>query len=196
MQNGMTLANLARIVACVAIVGTLSAGRAEAGRFVRATTMKKAQPAAAAQPAAPAAAPAAPAAAPTQPAAPAKAPAAPATPPTKAAKPAPAPAPKANCAPQKACCPAPCISYVDRSCRPCCDNRPPVKTVLKVVNPCTCCTVDVPVCLPACCEGTPSVCARCGIILCRSVVTYDWCCGYRVVVRFNACGDVTVVYRG
>jgi hypothetical protein len=27
-------------------------------------------------------------------------------------------------------------------------------------------------------------------------VTYDWCCGYRVVVRFDRCGDVTVIYRG
>jgi hypothetical protein len=71
-----------------------------------------------------------------------------------------------------------------------------VKTVLKVVNPLTCCAIDVPVCLPACCEGTPTVCSRCGLILCRSVVTYDWCCGYRVVVRFRPCGDVTVVYRG
>jgi hypothetical protein len=190
MRNGMTLANLGRVSACAAIVLAISAGRADAGRFVRTTAMKKAQPAAAAQAKAPAAAPA-------DAKAPAVAPEKPAAPPTKAAKPAPAPAPKATCAPKKACCPAPCISYIDRTCGPvCCDNRPPVKTVLKVVNPNTCCEVEVPVCLPACCEGTPTVCARCGIILCRGVVTYDWCCGYRVVVRFTPCGDVTVVYRG
>ncbi|HVU89391.1 MAG TPA: hypothetical protein VHD36_18835 [Pirellulales bacterium] len=103
-----------------------------------------------------------------------------------------------SCAPPvKNCCPEPCIRYVDRTCgRTCCDNcKPPIKTVLKVVNPVTCCPVDVPVCLPACCEGCPAVDSKCGL-LCRGVVTYDWCCGYRVVVRFDRCGDVTVVYRG
>jgi len=101
------------------------------------------------------------------------------------------------CAPAAPCCPQPCIRYVDRTChKVCCDDcKPPVKTVLKVINPVTCCPVDVPVCLPACCEGCPAVDSRCGL-LCRGVVTYDWCCGYRVVVRFDRCGDVTVVYRG
>lgn len=101
------------------------------------------------------------------------------------------------CAPAKPCCPQPCIRYIDRTChKTCCnDCQPPVKTVLKVVNPITCCPVEVPVCLPACCEGCPAVDSRCGL-LCRGVVTYDWCCGYRVVVRFDRCGDVTVVYRG
>ncbi|MBI2825826.1 MAG: hypothetical protein HYX69_14160 [Planctomycetia bacterium] len=94
------------------------------------------------------------------------------------------------------CCPQPCIRYVHRGCATvCCGCKPPVETVLKVVNPHTCCAVDVPVCLPACCDGCPTVASRCGI-LCRGVVTYDWCCGYRVVVRFDRCGDVTVVYRG
>jgi len=37
--------------------------------------------------------------------------------------------------------------------------------------------------------------SHCGL-LCRGVVTYNWCCGYRVIVRFDRCGDVTVVYRG
>jgi hypothetical protein len=175
----MNLAHLARGLACVAVVLAMSAGRADAGRFVRTTSLKQAQPAAAAPAKAAVAAPAE-----TK------------TPAPAAATPA-APAAKESCAPKKACCPAPCIKYIDRTCGPvCCDSRPPVKTVLKVVNPATCCEVEVPVCLPACCEGTPTVCAHCGIILCRSVVTYDWCCGYRVVVRFAPCGDVTVVYRG
>jgi hypothetical protein len=103
-----------------------------------------------------------------------------------------------SCAePVKACCPQPCIRYIDRTCgKTCCgDCKPPIKTVLKVVNPVTCCPVEVPVCLPACCEGCPAVDSHCGL-LCRGVVTYDWCCGYRVVVRFDRCGDVTVVYRG
>lgn len=181
MQNGLTLKNAARGIACVAMILGLIAGRADAGRFARTTVAKKAQ-APAAQPKAPATA-ATPAPAKDASAAKAPAPAPETAPPTKAAKPA-APAAKAGCAPKQNCC------------QPCCDNRPPVKTVLHVVNPLTCCTVDVPVCLPACCEGEPTVCSRCGIILCRSVVTYDWCCGYRVIVRFRACGDVVVAYRG
>ena len=98
---------------------------------------------------------------------------------------------------RQACCPKPCIRYIDRTChKPCCgDCKPPIKTVLKVVNPATCCPVEVPVCLPACCDGCPVVDGHSGL-LCRGVVTYDWCCGYRVVVRFDRCGDVTVVYRG
>jgi hypothetical protein len=101
------------------------------------------------------------------------------------------------CTPVQACCPTPCIRYIDRTChKPCCgDCKPPIKTVLKVVNPVTCCPVEVPVCLPACCDGCPVVDGQRGL-LCRGVVTYDWCCGYRVVVRFDRCGDVTVVYRG
>ena len=43
--------------------------------------------------------------------------------------------------------------------------KPPVKTVLKVMNPITCCPVDVPVCLPACCEGCPAVDSRCGMLV-------------------------------
>ena len=88
--------------------------------------------------------------------------------------------------PAKSCCPEPCIRYIDRTCgKTCCDScKPPIKTVLKVMNPITCCPVDVPVCLPACCEGCPAVDSRCGL-LCRGAVTYDWCCGYRVVVRFD-----------
>jgi len=177
--------NWKNLTAAVAFLSLLivSADRADARRFVRtATAMKSKQPAAAAAPAAKAAV--------------AKTEAA-KTEPAKVAAPAPTTACAPVCPPVAVCCPTPCIRYVDLSCGPvCCDSRPPVKTLLKVVNPQTCCAVDVPVCLPACCEGSPTVCARCGILLCRGAVTYDWCCGYRVVVRFDRCGDVTVVYRG
>ncbi len=170
MRNRMNLTNLAGALAFLAVLLLVGVERADAGRLLRNATAMKAQ-----QPAAPA--PVAPTA---------KAPSASA--PAVAAKP--------SCAPAPVCCPAPCIRYIDRSCGPvCCNSAPPIKTVLKVVNPLTCCAVDVPVCLPSCCEGSPSVCARCGLILCRSAVTYDWCCGYRVVVRFDRCGNVTVVYR-
>lgn len=102
----------------------------------------------------------------------------------------------ACCEPEAKCCPQPCIRYVYRGCaKACCDSAPPVKTVLKVRNPCTCCVVEVPVCVPACCTGCPTVNERCGI-LCRGKVAYDWCCGFNITFRFDRCGDVTVVYRG
>ena len=99
------------------------------------------------------------------------------------------------CAPGK-CCPQPCITYVNRGClKVCCGCEAPVKTTIKVVNPCTCCPVEIPVCLPACCTGCPQVTSRCGL-LCRGVVHYDWCCGFSVTVRFDRCGDAVVIYRG
>ena len=52
---------------------------------------------------------------------------------------------------EKPACPAPCITYRYRGCRDiCCGCPTPIKTVLQVKNPCTCCVVDVPVCLPGC----------------------------------------------
>lgn len=101
------------------------------------------------------------------------------------------------CAPAPApvvCCKQPCITYkhhctLRRTCCDCC--KPPLKIVLKVQDPCTCCTYDVPVCLPGCCCGEPVVCDKVGI-LGRASVTYEWCCGYRVKVVFDRCGDITV----
>lgn len=97
------------------------------------------------------------------------------------------------------CCPTPCIKYRNaifdckvRCCDPC---APPTKAVLHVKNPCTCCPVDVPVCLPSCCCGEPCVECKKGL-LGSSTVSYKWCCGVTVNVRFDKCGDVLVTYRG
>lgn len=95
------------------------------------------------------------------------------------------------------CCPTPCITYRHCGLRKvkCCGCEPPVSTTLCVKNPCTCCPVNVPVCLPSCCTGAPTVSCR-GGILCDGVVNYDWCCGVSVSVKFKKCGDVIVTYRG
>ena len=80
------------------------------------------------------------------------------------------------------CCPQPSISYrngIGSACAYGC--KPPVQTVLTVKDPCTCCPVQVPVCIPACCTDEPTVGCR-GTILGRGVVLYDWCCGFRVAV--------------
>jgi hypothetical protein len=65
------------------------------------------------------------------------------------------------------------------------------KLVLQVPDHCCCCLVEVPVCIPACCSGAPTVCAHCGHFG-RSVVEYSWCCGYHLKVVFDRCGNVTV----
>jgi hypothetical protein len=106
--------------------------------------------------------------------------------------------PAPACCPAPTCCPTPCITYRHAIfCRKvCCDScQPNIQTVLKVKDPCTCCTVDVPVCLPPCCKGEPEVCSWCGAFG-RSNVSYDYCCGVTVVVTFKRCGDVLVTYRG
>lgn len=90
-------------------------------------------------------------------------------------------------------CPPPCISYCDRSCSFKCSPR--METVLDVCDPCTGCRVAVPVCIPECTEGCPEVCGR-RALFGASVVTYRWCNGFEVAVRFTRCGDIKVTYRG
>jgi hypothetical protein len=99
------------------------------------------------------------------------------------------------CAPKPVCCPAPCITY--RHCGPklCCGCEPSKPIVLKVKDPCTGCETDVHVCLPACCEGEPTICCGKGF-LCRDIVEYEWCCGFYVRVAFKKCGDLIVTTKG
>lgn len=100
-----------------------------------------------------------------------------------------------SCAPPVACCPAPCITYRHHGPKICCGCTPPVETVLVVKDPCTCCPVQIPVCLPSCCTGEPTICCHKGF-LGRDVVSYEWCCGFSVDIRFLRSGDIVVVTRG
>jgi hypothetical protein len=96
------------------------------------------------------------------------------------------------------CCNAPCITYLTkRPCRKaCCGCEPPISTVLTVPVPRECDSYfEVPVCIPACCCGEPTVKCRKGVFNC-GVVTYRWCCGYKLTVTFKKCGDVLVTYYG
>ena len=105
---------------------------------------------------------------------------------------------KCAAVPAPKCCDAPCIDYrYRRPCRKaCCECAPPQKLTLCVKDPCCCVsTVKVPVCVPSCCKGEPCVSGRCGV-LGRGVVTYEWCCGYKLTVTFKKCGDLTVTYFG
>ena len=91
----------------------------------------------------------------------------------------------------------PCIKYLHRRgrCRSCYNCDPSQKIVMEVADPCCCkCTVEVPMCIPACCKDKPCVSSSCGPF--RGVVWYKWCCGFEARVVFSRCGDITVTYFG
>jgi hypothetical protein len=67
--------------------------------------------------------------------------------------------------------------------------------ILQVKDPCSCCLVEVPVCIPACCTTNPRVCNYKGFLR-RQVVEYSWDCGFRLTVVFDRGGDITVHYYG
>ncbi len=92
---------------------------------------------------------------------------------------------------------ATCVRYVQHHPRrkTCCDCGPSFQTVISVVDPKTCCPIDVPVCLPACCQGYPQSDGRAGIFG-RGITNFCWGCGYRVRVVVGHRGDVTVHYYG
>lgn len=75
--------------------------------------------------------------------------------------------------------------------KPCCEY---VTQIIQVCHPCTGCVVDVPVCVPCDCVGIPNCCSE-GTLFGAGRNVYTWCCGYKVVVRFARCGDMTVYYR-
>ncbi|MFM8577943.1 MAG: hypothetical protein ACKOCN_03975 [Planctomycetaceae bacterium] len=105
-----------------------------------------------------------------------------------------------TCCPEPCCEPAPCIEYhhhrgLGHKHRHGCCETATYETVLEVTSPETGCTVQVPVCLPVCCDGSPSVHGRCTLFGCGEVC-FDWCCGVTVKVRFKKCGDLTVTYCG
>lgn len=91
---------------------------------------------------------------------------------------------------------ATCVSYVQH--RPhkkiCCDCAS-YTTTIAVYDPCSCGTVDVPICVPGCCKGSPTTSSRAGL-LGRGITTYSWCCGYTVRVVVTRRGAVTVHYYG
>jgi len=98
----------------------------------------------------------------------------------------------ACCAPTEICKEPRCISYKSHRFLRCkWDSCNTQKVVLQVPDNCCCCLVEVPVCIPACCSGAPTVCSHCGCFG-RSVVEYSWCCGYHLKVVFDRCGGATV----
>ena len=92
---------------------------------------------------------------------------------------------------------APKIRYVQHfpHKRSCCGCQTTLDAVLTVEDPRTCRLIDVPVCLPGCCTGKPSVHGHAGILR-RGVTAYHWPCGYKVRVVIDHHGDVIVHYFG
>ncbi|MDA7979565.1 MAG: hypothetical protein MPJ50_12435 [Pirellulales bacterium] len=90
------------------------------------------------------------------------------------------------------CC-APRICY-GNSPRPCCCTEL-VTVMLDVCHPCTGCPIQVPVCVPCDCVATPPAACDQGTLFGAGRTVFTWCCGYKVVVRYKRCGDVTVFYR-
>src|SRR5438876_5871465 len=76
--------------------------------------------------------------------------------------------------------------------RLCCPPPPPQTVVLVVCHPCTDCKYEIPVCVPACCEGAPAVCFQRTLVGCGRTV-FQWTCGYQVVVRYTRNGGYRVV---
>jgi hypothetical protein len=102
-------------------------------------------------------------------------------------------------APVAPCCPTPCIVYRHRHvrCKVCCGccQPEPIKTVLAVKNPCTGCPVEIPVCIPGCTTGEPTVCCGTGVFH-RDTLTYTWSNGFEIKVAFKHTGDVIVTSYG
>lgn len=80
-----------------------------------------------------------------------------------------------------------------RCCQPCCVPPPPVEITLQLIDPCTCCPVEVCVCIPACCaDEAPCIKWRNGLFG-RRVADVSWkCCKHKAKVIVNKCGEVTV----
>lgn len=71
-----------------------------------------------------------------------------------------------------------------------------VSLVMATMDPVTCCVYEIPLCVPACCTGAPTISSRSGL-LGRGVVEYCWPCGFSAKVKFrHVLGDVKVEYDG
>ncbi len=71
-----------------------------------------------------------------------------------------------------------------------------VSIVMLTEDPSDGCAYEIPLCIPACCEGEPKMSCGRGIFG-RGVVEYCWPCGFRAIVKFrHVLGDVKVEYEG
>ena len=92
---------------------------------------------------------------------------------------------------------APPIKYhTSRSARRMLRGEETIELLMVTRNPADGCLYEIPLCLPACCVGEPTVDERRGLRG-RGVVEYCWECGYSATVKFrHRVGDVKVEYDG
>ncbi len=70
-----------------------------------------------------------------------------------------------------------------------------VQLVMVAQDPADGCNYEIPLCVPACCDGAPTVSGGRGIFG-RGVVEYCWSCGFQAKVKFrHVLGDVKVDYE-
>jgi hypothetical protein len=93
--------------------------------------------------------------------------------------------------------PTPPISVdTDRHARRMYRSSGEVELRMMVKNPADGCVYEIPLCIPACCTGEPTMDEWCGLFG-RGVVEYCWECGFRAKVVFrHVLGDVKVEYDG
>ena len=71
-----------------------------------------------------------------------------------------------------------------------------ISVVMLTQDPSDGCAYEIPLCIPACCEGEAKMSCGRGIFG-RGVVEYCWPCGFRAIVKFrHVLGDVKVEYEG
>jgi hypothetical protein len=71
-----------------------------------------------------------------------------------------------------------------------------IDVIMVTENPADGCFYEIPLCIPACCTGEPTISGGRGIFG-RGVVEYCWPCGFRAIVKFrHILGDVRVDYEG
>jgi hypothetical protein len=70
-----------------------------------------------------------------------------------------------------------------------------VNMIMVTENPADHCVYEIPLCIPACVTGTPTVNSYCGLFG-RGVVEYCWPNGFEAKVKFRNIGDVRVDYEG
>jgi hypothetical protein len=93
--------------------------------------------------------------------------------------------------------PAPPIKYhATRSARRMLRDEETIELLMVTHNPADGCLYEIPLCLPACCVGEPTVDERRGLGG-RGVVEYCWECGFSATVKFrHRLGDLKVEYDG
>jgi hypothetical protein len=93
--------------------------------------------------------------------------------------------------------PAPSIEYdTDGDARRMYRKTGEVHVTMIAQNPADGCYYEIPMCIPGCCVGEPTVSSGRGL-LGRGVVEFCWECGFRAEVKFrHILGDVKVEYEG